>query len=366
MTTAPSSQPNLETLNGVPPIDVSANVQAALGKGRRATGIAAETAALRLGPGKLSPQEYIYYRLWDERLPLTAKKAFVGKMAQHPMHVAAGSREWFAASADKNLFQSVMAAARLRTPETLTITQAGRHLAEIPTIADADSLARFLCDSSHYPLFAKQVAGRRKRARAGQTDAQPAKDRCHAGLQGAGDRPTHPAPRPACTDTAPQAAAVPAAAVAAVRPSWAQLPVQAHRRRRCAEGRRQRGIRRDGWCPVRAHRRHMARPHRSAFSYSEMSGRCRRSSMIADSSPSWSNTRRIDSAVASSTQNMSASWEPGSKAATDKSVLRRRRFAVAADVCKLVHRTRFHLRQRTNSIGSHSQDGSPTLQTFPP
>lgn len=116
MTTAPSSLPNLETLNGLPPIDVSANVQAALGKGRRATGIAAETAALRFGPGKLSPQEYFYYRLWDERLPLASKKAFVGKMAQHPMHVAAGSREWFAASADKILFHSVMAAARLCTP----------------------------------------------------------------------------------------------------------------------------------------------------------------------------------------------------------------------------------------------------------
>ena len=110
----------------------------------------------------------------------------------------------------------------------------------------------------------------------------------------------------------------------------------------------------------------MARTHRRAFSYSEMSGKCRRSSMMADSSPSWSNTRRIDSAVASSTQNMSASWEPGSKAATDNSVTRRRRSAVAADVRKLVHRTRFYLRHRTKGIGSHSQDGSPTLRTFPP
>jgi Sugar-transfer associated ATP-grasp len=160
MTTAPTNVPSYETLNGIPPIDVPANVQAALVKGRRATGIAAETAALRLGPGRLTPQEYFYYRLWEARLPLAAKKAFIGKLAQHPMHVAAGSREWFATSADKILFHSIMAAGRFRVPGTLAITQAGRHLPDVPTIADADCLVRFLRDPSLYPLFAKQVAGK--------------------------------------------------------------------------------------------------------------------------------------------------------------------------------------------------------------
>ena len=39
---------------------------------------------------------------------------------------------------------------------------------------------------------------------------------------------------------------------------------------------------------------------------------------------------------------------------------------MAAGVGTLVHRTRFYLRQRTKGIGSHPQEGSPTLQTFPP
>jgi hypothetical protein len=152
--------PSYETLNGIPPIDVAANVQAALARGRRATGIAAETAVLRFGPGKLTPQEYFYYWLWDGRMPLGDKKAFVGKMAQHPMHVATGSRVWFATSADKILFHSIMTAARRRIPETLAITHARRHLPDVPTIADADNLARFRRDPSLYPLFAKQVAGK--------------------------------------------------------------------------------------------------------------------------------------------------------------------------------------------------------------
>ena len=108
----------------------------------------------------LSPQEYLYYKLWDDRRPLADKKNFVGKMAQHPMHVAAGSREWFATSAEKILFHSIMATARLRTPETLAITQAGRHLAGVLVIAEAGELATFLRNTSLYPLFAKQVAGK--------------------------------------------------------------------------------------------------------------------------------------------------------------------------------------------------------------
>ena len=87
-------------------------------------------------------------------------QAFVGKIAQHPMHVAAGSREWFAASADKILFHSIMTSARFCVPQTLAITQVGRHLTDIPTIANADDLAHFLRDPSLYPLFAKQVAGK--------------------------------------------------------------------------------------------------------------------------------------------------------------------------------------------------------------
>ena len=158
---ATASKPiSFQELNGIPPIDVAANVQAALAKGRRATGIAMETARLRLGPGKLTPQEYFYYRLWDDQVALGPAQAFVGKMAQHRMHVAAGSREWFAASADKILFHAIMTSTRYRVPQTLAITQVGRHLADIPTIADADHLAHFLRDPSLYPFFAKQVAGK--------------------------------------------------------------------------------------------------------------------------------------------------------------------------------------------------------------
>jgi hypothetical protein len=76
------------------------------------------------------------------------------------MHVAAGAREWFAASADKILFQSIMDGAGLRTPELIAATQAGRFLPDAPIITEPAALADRLRDPSIYPLFAKQVAGK--------------------------------------------------------------------------------------------------------------------------------------------------------------------------------------------------------------
>ncbi len=147
-------------LAGIPNVDLSENLRTALAAGKRATGIAAEVLALRRGPGKLTPQEYFYYRLWDAPQEGANKQRFVGKIAQHPMHVAAGAREWFAASADKILFQSIMDGAGLGTPELIAATQAGRFLPDAPIITEPAALADRLRDPSIYPLFAKQVAGK--------------------------------------------------------------------------------------------------------------------------------------------------------------------------------------------------------------
>ena len=102
-------------LAGIPNVDLSENLKAALDAGKRATGIAADVLALRRGPGKLTPQEYFYYRLWDGQTEGADKRRFVGKIVQHPMYVTAGAREWFAASADKILFHFIMDGAGLPT-----------------------------------------------------------------------------------------------------------------------------------------------------------------------------------------------------------------------------------------------------------
>jgi len=160
MTTTAMTSPSYATLSGIPNVDLPSNLNAALSAGRRAPAIVKEVLALRLGAGKLTPQEYFYYRLWEADVPMSDKQAFVGKIAQHAMHVAAGSREWFAASADKILFHSIMDGAGLRVPSLLAITQTNRRLPNVPTLAEAGALATFLRDPALYPLFAKQVAGK--------------------------------------------------------------------------------------------------------------------------------------------------------------------------------------------------------------
>lgn len=106
----------LNTLNGIPKIDVPANLQAAISAGRRMTSILREVVSLRRGAGKLTPNEFFYYRLWDPALTAVEKRRFVGKLAQHPMHLACNDPGWYAVAADKLLFHTLMEGSRLPVP----------------------------------------------------------------------------------------------------------------------------------------------------------------------------------------------------------------------------------------------------------
>ena len=99
-----------EMPNGIPNVDIPRNLQAAISAGRRMTSILREIVSLRRGAGKLTPNEYFYYRLWDLALSAAEKRRFVGKQAQHQMHLACNDPGWYAAAADKLLFQILMAA----------------------------------------------------------------------------------------------------------------------------------------------------------------------------------------------------------------------------------------------------------------
>jgi hypothetical protein len=96
-------------LNGIPNVDIPRNLQAAISAGRRMTSILREVVSLRRGPGNLTANEYFYYRLWDPALSAAEKRRFVGKQAQHQMHLACNDPGWYAAAADKLLFQILMA-----------------------------------------------------------------------------------------------------------------------------------------------------------------------------------------------------------------------------------------------------------------
>jgi len=147
-------------LNGIPQVDFPRNLQLALAAGRRMSSILAEVVVLRRGPGKLTPNEYFYYRLWEPHLTRDDQRRFVGKQAQQPMHIACNDTGWYAAAADKLLFHTLMAGAGLPTPELLAVAGPGRLTPSGPVLPDADSVARFLRNPRHYPLFAKPINGK--------------------------------------------------------------------------------------------------------------------------------------------------------------------------------------------------------------
>lgn len=154
---APGAQ---AALNGIPAIDFKSNFAAAAAAGRGMPAMLRDVVRLRFGAGKLTSNEYYYYRLWEPNVSDDAKAGFVGKLAQQPMHLACNKAEWKAVAADKLLFHSVMTGAGLPVPELLAIAHPTRSSTSVPTLADADSLAGFLRDPGHYPLFAKPIEGK--------------------------------------------------------------------------------------------------------------------------------------------------------------------------------------------------------------
>ncbi len=166
-----------DTLNGIPSVDFPSNLQAALAAGRRMTSVLREVVSLRRGPGKLTPNEYFYYRLWDPRLTRENKRGFVGKQAQQPMHIACNNSGWYATAADKLLFHTLMTGAALPTPELLAITKSGRLAPGVRVLADEAAIATFLRDRRHYPLFAKPIDGKYSLSVISADDYEAASDR---------------------------------------------------------------------------------------------------------------------------------------------------------------------------------------------
>jgi hypothetical protein len=149
-----------DSLSGIPRIDIPENLNLALSTKRGVFSILREILALWRGPGRLTPQEYFYYRLWDPAMPFEEKRRFVGKHAQTAMHLACNSQYWYCAAADKILYHTIMTGAQMPIPELIAISAEGRAIPGIPNLTDADALAALLRKPELYPLFMKEVGGK--------------------------------------------------------------------------------------------------------------------------------------------------------------------------------------------------------------
>jgi hypothetical protein len=149
-----------DSLSDIPRIDIPENLTLALSARRGVFSILREILALWRGPGRLTPQEYFYYRLWDPSIPFDEKLRFVGKHAQDAMHLACNSQYWYCAAADKILFHTIMTGVQMPIPDLIAISAQGRAIPGIPNLTDADALSALLRMPELYPLFMKEVGGK--------------------------------------------------------------------------------------------------------------------------------------------------------------------------------------------------------------
>jgi hypothetical protein len=111
------------------------------------------------GPGKVTPHEFFYYRLYDPALPEVALDRFVGKKIQHRMHSACNDAGWLAACHDKVLWSAILAGAKLPQPETIAMFGKAKAAGAGAALGSEDDLKGFITDPANHPLFCKPVDG---------------------------------------------------------------------------------------------------------------------------------------------------------------------------------------------------------------
>jgi hypothetical protein len=114
---------------------------------------------LRFGPGKLRPDEYYYYGLYERRFAFEDQLRFLGRATQDGIYRACNALEWWLIAHDKLVFYGLLRGQGLPVPETRAIYHRGRRLDGATTLASPEALAAHLRGRLSYPCFAKPVTG---------------------------------------------------------------------------------------------------------------------------------------------------------------------------------------------------------------
>jgi Sugar-transfer associated ATP-grasp len=115
---------------------------------------------LRFGPGKLRPDEYYAYGLYDDRrFGLADKLRFLGRAIQDRIIRRCNAPEWWLLAHDKLVFYALLAGLGLPVPATRAVYHASRRLGAAVALAQPAALAAHLRLGMTYPCFAKPVTG---------------------------------------------------------------------------------------------------------------------------------------------------------------------------------------------------------------
>lgn len=119
-----------------------------------------EMASLSFGPGKLTPDDYYSYRLYDDELFTTEeKRRFISDKRFHFVTERTCHPNWRAVTSDKIVSDTLLRSFGMPVPELVAVFVPGFRECGVPALRTAVDLAAFLRQPDLYPLFAKQING---------------------------------------------------------------------------------------------------------------------------------------------------------------------------------------------------------------
>lgn len=139
-------------------IDVAAGLRAAASAGRPVGRILRDMAGTMFGPGKLTAEEFIYFRLFEAKRDRDAQRRYVGLRAQDAIFRKTCDVRYWSLAHDKLLCQAFLQGLGHPVPEILALLRTARGFGSTPRLEDEGAVARFLAGAT-FPLFLKPVAG---------------------------------------------------------------------------------------------------------------------------------------------------------------------------------------------------------------
>ncbi len=130
-------------------------------QGKPLTHVVSDMARLSFAPSRISPEEYLDLRLYDDgALAGADKKQFVGMKGCKWIGLEANQNpNWFAMATEKLPFYAVMGAYGLPTIKQKAVYHPRVKLPGLNSIPNKDELAIWLRKPEHFPCFGKPVSG---------------------------------------------------------------------------------------------------------------------------------------------------------------------------------------------------------------
>lgn len=121
-----------------------------------------EIFALRFGPGKLAPHEYVSTGAFRPEFDAAAKREFVGKVGSYELNLACSPVKLTPSRGfvrDKVLYGELIRAVGLPATRTQALVHRARTVGHVPVLRDATAVRDFLLGGARFPVFGKPVEG---------------------------------------------------------------------------------------------------------------------------------------------------------------------------------------------------------------